>query len=69
MSIVHLTQEDYEDALELASFNTLDNDGIEIVVDLDETEAAQLQAEGVVDTTCARTGRDLTLLAPDYHPV
>ena len=67
-AIVHLTEDDYSDALLLLSFDTLTSDGFEIVVDLDEDEALQLRESGRVETVCARGGQDLVLLAPDYEP-
>lgn len=61
MTRVHLTDEDVADALDLLSFNTLDEDGMEVIVDLDEAEAEQLRATGAVETVCAHTGRPLKL--------
>jgi hypothetical protein len=67
-ALVHLTDDDYTDALELLSFNTLDNCGSEVIVDLDETEAQTLRTEGAVDTWCAHSGREMRLIAPWYDP-
>lgn len=67
-AIVHLTDEDHADALELLSFNTLTSDGFEVVIDLDEDEAKQLRESGRVETVCADGGPELVLIAPGHEP-
>jgi hypothetical protein len=66
MTIVRLTEDDYEDALALLSFNTLDAADVEVIIDLEESEAQELSRSGRTDTRCRQSGRELTLLAPTY---
>lgn len=64
MLSIRLQEEDYEAIIE-CRVTVVDLDDDEVTVELDSDEAWLLSTEGMIETTCRETSRELMLLTPD----
>ncbi len=69
MLTLTLNEEDYETIVDsiLTVIIPEDSSDDEFTIELDEDEAWLLKSEGMVETVCQDSGRELCLLSPDYE--
>ena len=65
MLSIRLQEDDYE-AIIKPRVTVVDLDDDEVTVELDSDEAWLLSTEGMIETTCRETSRELILMSPDY---